>query len=38
MKNKPSDELELQILIIGNKAVRKAQEENLKKRYSKCLL
>ena len=31
MKNKLNDELELQIILIGNKAVRKAQEENLEK-------
>jgi len=31
MDNKFSDELEFKILVIGNKAVRKAQQESLKK-------
>ena len=31
MENKFNDELEFQILVIGNKAVRKAQQESLKK-------
>ena len=31
MENKFNDELEFQILVIGNKAVRKAQQESLKR-------